>query len=302
MTLSAPAEREHIHTRKIEARGYRRRDGLWDIEGHLTDTKTYAFANEWRGEIAAGEPVHDMWIRLTLDDDFIVRDIEAMTAAGPFRLCPDIAPAFAAVKGLRVGRGWSRRIREHLGGVHGCTHLVEMGGAHTVAFRPIPGGRAPGAGGQPPHLDSCHAGQRRRGGQAILAVPYGRVIADRRITGDAGVPTDPTVPGVAVAVLRGRRPIVAEDEYPDRRGQARLAAARVDQRANLMDGRALASGGLLQRVPHRRLETQRRPPAGDGDVAVDQRAVGVARHLKRPGCRGIAGAQPPPRADDQPTI
>ena len=161
MTLSAPVEREHLHTRRIEARGYRRRDGLWDIEGHLSDTKTYAFANEWRGEIGAGEPVHDMWIRLTLDDDFVVRDVEAVTDAGPFRLCPDIAPAFAAVKGLRVGPGWSRRIREYLGGVHGCTHLVEMLGAlATVAFQtlyPVRERRPAQANERPPHLDSCHA-------------------------------------------------------------------------------------------------------------------------------------------------
>lgn len=161
MTLSAPVEREHLHTRRIEARGYRRRDGLWDIEGHLSDTKTYAFANEWRGEIAAGEPVHDMWIRLTLDDDFVVRDVEAVTDAGPFRLCPDIAPAFAAVKGLRVGPGWGRRVRELLGGVHGCTHLVEMLGAlATVAFQtlyPVRERRPAQANERPPHLDSCHA-------------------------------------------------------------------------------------------------------------------------------------------------
>ncbi len=38
MPLSPPAaSREHIHTRVVECRGYRRDDGLWDIEGHITD-------------------------------------------------------------------------------------------------------------------------------------------------------------------------------------------------------------------------------------------------------------------------
>ncbi|MBO6784243.1 MAG: DUF2889 domain-containing protein, partial [Alphaproteobacteria bacterium] len=45
MPLSPPAEREHIHTRTVECAGYRRTDGLWDIEGHLTDVKTYTFEN-----------------------------------------------------------------------------------------------------------------------------------------------------------------------------------------------------------------------------------------------------------------
>jgi hypothetical protein len=83
MALSPPAEREPLHRRACDIRGYRRADGLWDIEGRLTDTKTYAFPNEWRGEIASGEPIHDMWIRLTVDDDFVVRDIEVVTDAGP---------------------------------------------------------------------------------------------------------------------------------------------------------------------------------------------------------------------------
>jgi hypothetical protein len=54
MSLSPPASRDPIHDRRIDCRGYRRSDGLWDIEGHLTDTKTYAFANSFRGEVAPG--------------------------------------------------------------------------------------------------------------------------------------------------------------------------------------------------------------------------------------------------------
>ncbi|HYD97931.1 MAG TPA: DUF2889 domain-containing protein, partial [Alphaproteobacteria bacterium] len=79
MPLSAPAARRHIHTRTVTCQGFRREDGLWDIEGHMTDVKTYAFGNEWRGEIAPGEPLHDMWMRLTIDDGFTVHAVEAVT-------------------------------------------------------------------------------------------------------------------------------------------------------------------------------------------------------------------------------
>ena len=72
MPLSNAAPRKHIHTRKIDCRGYRRDDGLWDIEGTLVDTKTYSFGNEDRAGIAAGEPFHEMHIRLTIDDDMEV--------------------------------------------------------------------------------------------------------------------------------------------------------------------------------------------------------------------------------------
>ena len=53
MPLSTPVERELLHLRDIELRGWQRSDGLYDIEAHLLDTKTYAFSNESRGEIPA---------------------------------------------------------------------------------------------------------------------------------------------------------------------------------------------------------------------------------------------------------
>ncbi|HEX6980565.1 MAG TPA: DUF2889 domain-containing protein [Alphaproteobacteria bacterium] len=163
MPLSAPAERELIHSRRIECRGYRRRDGLWDIEGRLVDTKSYAFTNAWRGEVRPGEPVHDMSIRLTIDDDFVVRDVQAVTDASPFRICPDITPRFAALKGLKIGKGWRRAIAERLGGVHGCTHLVELlGPLGTTAYQTIlPLRDAKGRGNpvrtRPAAIDTCHA-------------------------------------------------------------------------------------------------------------------------------------------------
>jgi hypothetical protein len=138
MPLSTPAEREPIHIRRIECRGYRRKDGMWDIEGHLVDTKSYGFDNEWRGRVEAGEPVHDMWLRLTIDDEFKVQAVEAVTESSPFRVCPDITVGFAALKGLSIAKGWRRAVAERLGGVHGCTHLVELlGPLGTTAFQTI---------------------------------------------------------------------------------------------------------------------------------------------------------------------
>ena len=55
-----PSGRASIHSRDIRCCGFRREDGLWDIEATLEDTKTYSFANQDRGGIAAGEPIHRM--------------------------------------------------------------------------------------------------------------------------------------------------------------------------------------------------------------------------------------------------
>ena len=45
MPLSQAAPRKHLHTRAITVQGYARDDGLWDIEGHMTDNKSYTFTN-----------------------------------------------------------------------------------------------------------------------------------------------------------------------------------------------------------------------------------------------------------------
>jgi hypothetical protein len=162
--------RELLHKRDFAFRGYRRADGNFDIEGGMTDRKTYAFPNDFRGAIAADEPLHDMRIRVTIDARFRILDIVAETAAAPFEICPAITPAFAALKGATIGRGWSRLLRETFGGTHGCTHHVELlRTLATVAFQTVHGEelrreRESGAashieesGKRPALIDTCHA-------------------------------------------------------------------------------------------------------------------------------------------------
>jgi hypothetical protein len=138
MPLSAAAPRERLHTRQIKCQGFQRTDGLWDIEAHMTDRKSYSFPSDERGEVTAGTPIHDMWMRVTLDDGFQILAIEAVTDSSPFSLCPAIIPNFQRLVGLRIGPGFNARVRERLGGTEGCTHLVElMGPLATTAFQTI---------------------------------------------------------------------------------------------------------------------------------------------------------------------
>jgi hypothetical protein len=165
MPLSTAADRERIHTRTIECAGFLRADGLWDIEGVLRDTKTYGYKNQWRGEVEPGEPVHHMAIRMTVDDDFVIRDIEAASDATPYQVCPDAAPGLAVLKGENIGRGWSRTVRRLVGNIKGCTHLNELlGRMATAAYQTIypyrMRDRETGkitSGKPPPVLNTCHA-------------------------------------------------------------------------------------------------------------------------------------------------
>lgn len=159
MPLSPPQPREHLHTRDIDLKGYRREDGLWDIEAHLTDTKTYGFPNRDRGTIEAGEAIHDMWLRVTVDGGLTIRAVEAATDSSPFEVCGAITPAFEKLEGLTIGPGWQREARRLVGGVHGCTHLFELlGPIATIAFQTMVRSSTPGEKKKKPrHLDTCHA-------------------------------------------------------------------------------------------------------------------------------------------------
>ncbi len=138
MPLSPAPERELLHLRDIALRGWRRADGLYDIEAHLLDTKTTAFANDHRGDIKPGEALHGMWLRLTIDEDMLVAACEASSDQTPYAICPQAAPSFAALAGLRIGPGFNRAVAERVGGVKGCTHLRELlGQMATVAYQTL---------------------------------------------------------------------------------------------------------------------------------------------------------------------
>jgi hypothetical protein len=164
MPLTKPASRKLMHTRTVHCAGYLRDDGLWDIEGHLTDTKPFDIPSEDRGgTIPAGEPLHEMWIRLTVDLDLVVQDVEARTDHGPHHLCGNIVDNFKVLKGLVIKSGWTQKTRELLGGTRGCTHLVELlGPVATTAYQTIYPARVKRDRDKPlthkPGLvDSCHA-------------------------------------------------------------------------------------------------------------------------------------------------
>lgn len=126
MPLSQPEQREHLHTRAIEINGYRRADGNYDIEAHLTDCKSFGQTNYDRGFIEAGEPIHDMWMRLTLDEKMHIQAVEAVSDKTPYVMCPTAAPNFTRLVGMQIRAGFLREATHAVGGTNGCTHLREL--------------------------------------------------------------------------------------------------------------------------------------------------------------------------------
>jgi hypothetical protein len=154
--LTKPQPRTPLHTREISFNGYARDDGLWDIEAHLKDTKSHPFTTGSR-TWAPGEAIHDMWIRVTLDSQFIIQDIEVSMEAHPHPECPEVVPPMDALIGARLGKGWRKTIETHLGGIKGCTHLRDLlNNLATAAFQSIPGALFdPDESNPPMYLGKC---------------------------------------------------------------------------------------------------------------------------------------------------
>jgi len=163
MPLPPSVEREELHVRRIEFRGYQRSDGLFDIEGRVSDVKTRSVHPPGRADaIAAGERIHDMWVRLVVDGQLRIESITAVTDSSPYPMCPDAHASLQQLKGAQIGPGWTARVKALVGG-QSCTHVVEllipMGTAAYQTIAPARFARPDplDASGRPRKIDSCYA-------------------------------------------------------------------------------------------------------------------------------------------------
>ena len=126
MALSEPVKREPMHKRRIEVQGFLREDGLLDVDARLVDTKPYTFANDESGEVPAGRPLHEMLVRMTVDDRLTIVACEAVTVHSPYANCGGGAENMGVLVGLALKAGFIKAANERLRGPLGCTHIREM--------------------------------------------------------------------------------------------------------------------------------------------------------------------------------
>lgn len=165
MPLPPPnAERTLMHRRSVELCGYKRVDGLWDVEARLTDVKAHDYPLSSKF-IKEGEAVHDMRVRVTIDAQMNVLAADASSDASPYDgYCGEIAPDYGRLVGLNLFHGFRKAVKDLFGGVRACSHLTEL-----VMYLPTaalqtfasdvrdnePHGEASGQ--KPFQLDRCHA-------------------------------------------------------------------------------------------------------------------------------------------------
>jgi Protein of unknown function (DUF2889) len=161
--LQDAVTREPLHTRSIKIDGFRRSDGLFEVEGRLVDTKPFSFQPPSLDRLLhAGEAIHDMVVRIVFDERMTVHDVIAVADAAPYPSCQQGPATLKRLIGLSMTRGWSAAVKQHLAGAASCNHLMGlMVPMAAVAFQStvlhrleqqkhLPGGMVP-------KVDSCIA-------------------------------------------------------------------------------------------------------------------------------------------------
>jgi hypothetical protein len=167
MPLSLPSSRRSLkHTRSIQLQVFARDDGAWDIDARLTDIKA-GDTKLASGVRSAGTPLHDLWLRVTIDTQLNILSAEAISDAVPYPgYCDTIGPAYKRLVGLNLLKGFRQGLRERLFGNAGCTHLTELAESlPTAAIQAFAGevfntrdGANDDQGSEKPfQLDRCHA-------------------------------------------------------------------------------------------------------------------------------------------------
>ena len=159
MPLPPPdCAREPSHQRAITIQAYARADGLWDVEGHLADAWPRPMPCAG-GTLPAGQPMHSMWLRFTVDRTATIVAVQAATDAGPYgEACASIAPDYAQLVGVQVGRGYRDTIRKLFGRTAGCTHMNELAGVMgSAVLQALWEVLTHGSEDKPFSIDGCHA-------------------------------------------------------------------------------------------------------------------------------------------------
>lgn len=193
-----PPTRKPLHRRQITCTAYLRDDGVIDIEAELKDVSPDGTHLLFK-QVPPGGAIHHMHVSVTVDMDLVIQDITARMLSGPAGSCPEVEPAYDALRGLALRAGFRRMVKERVGGVKGCTHMTDLlGPMATTAVqsrfaldRARRNGRMPGDEvgfmPKPALIESCHTYRAESAAVKVIWPPHRRAR-------DADTPTQDCAP------------------------------------------------------------------------------------------------------------
>lgn len=119
------SERRPLHLRRIQCEAFEREDGLIDLDGLLIDTKPQPLQLVHR-EVPAGQAIHQMRLRLTIDRERLIVDARVSSDHAPYPDCRGVEAAYRQLVGLRIEPGFTLAVKRLFRGTAGCTHVTEL--------------------------------------------------------------------------------------------------------------------------------------------------------------------------------
>lgn len=160
---TSEATRQLKHRRQIDVQVYGRSDGLWEADARLSDVKTRD-ARLSMGIRPAGEPIHDMMLRVVVNRSLDIVQAGAESLAVPYPGHCDLhGDTYGRLVGLNLLRGFRQALRERVGGALGCTHITELAQILPTAVVQAMAGEVIDTRGEgdsaerPFQIDRCHA-------------------------------------------------------------------------------------------------------------------------------------------------
>ena len=126
MSLFGKPKGKQYHTRNIEINTYEYDKQRIAVEGCLTDHRLQEY------HLATGEKrspgiLHQMIIHLLVNKTTLeIEDLHVEMPAVPRGECLETISSMEPVKGLRITRGFTSRVKELVGSGKGCNHLVAL--------------------------------------------------------------------------------------------------------------------------------------------------------------------------------
>ena len=94
--------------------------------GRLIDDKNVAFDSYEGGMVQPGI-FHNLSAEIVVDlKTFEILDIKTGYDKYPVESCPDIAPVYKKLKGIKIASGYTKKVLEITKGKKGCAHLTHL--------------------------------------------------------------------------------------------------------------------------------------------------------------------------------
>ena len=119
-------KQKKIHTRQIDIATYEYDDQSIIVEGILHDERLMAVFRPTGEKVSPGT-VHHMVIRMRVSGPkMVIEDIDVEMQTAPNELCQEALDSLQPVIGIPIVSGFTLRIKELVGGLKGCAHLVAL--------------------------------------------------------------------------------------------------------------------------------------------------------------------------------